>query len=278
MAVSDPAAQTRCEFQRRRFRRTHARRTSCRRAASIRARGGSARHARGRIVKEPNREAVIIPRPLAQFRLPCHGPVNKRFLAPFSLGFSKTAEVANECQADVPVHIDDPVTGSPDWDAADKDLVQTFDNSDTVTTAERAGIDVGAGIVIMSGHGAPGVIGPLNSNALDDPKVINFLKDLRSMLMPDATIVIRSCLTASGQLGQAFMLKLAKITGAKVTAFTGTYAVWPGGEEYTAYPDGTIKKTDDWGKSWYDKMRKKGRAEVDAKKELCRNKANKVEH
>jgi hypothetical protein len=39
-------------------------------SAGIRARRGSSRHARGRIAKEPNREAVIIPRPLAQFRLP----------------------------------------------------------------------------------------------------------------------------------------------------------------------------------------------------------------
>ena len=38
--------------------------------AGVRARRGSARRAHSRIVKEPDREAVIIPRGLAQFRLP----------------------------------------------------------------------------------------------------------------------------------------------------------------------------------------------------------------
>src|SRR5260221_4344360 len=46
-------------------------------------------------VKEPDREAVIIPHPLAQFRLPRHGCVNSRFLTDAAHFGNEVASVAS---------------------------------------------------------------------------------------------------------------------------------------------------------------------------------------
>jgi hypothetical protein len=99
--------------------------------------------------------------------------------------------------------------------------------------------------IVIAGHGSSNIIGSgaVTLTALRNPNsdVYKFFDRLGDKLTDDATIELRVCLVCS--VDTQLIEELAVITGAKVIGYSDWYAVVPHGTEFTAYPDGTSKKT-----------------------------------
>jgi hypothetical protein len=106
---------------------------------------------------------------------------------------------------------------------------------------------VGAGTIArldLAGHGYPGGwgigVGPADWQRL---------AELRPLWTADNEgLTLRMCEVAQGEVGLRFLAELARTIGARVRAWTGCYEIRSTGHEYTATPDGAVRRSGDTGR------------------------------
>ncbi|HWJ95919.1 MAG TPA: Ig-like domain-containing protein, partial [Telluria sp.] len=108
--------------------------------------------------------------------------------------------------------------------------------------ANHAGYDA---IHVLS-HGQEGMLalagGSIDAARLDDPAVAALARQLGAALGPDGDLLLYGCSVASGEVGRAFIEKLAALTGADVAASTGlTGAAARGGDWTLEAATGTVE-------------------------------------
>jgi hypothetical protein len=100
--------------------------------------------------------------------------------------------------------------------------------------------------MVISGHGASGSVGPVTLAQLQDPNsdAYKFFAALKKKMAPNGVIELRTCCSAQGADGRNFLKEMSHLSGAKVIGYDDWYAINPHGFEYTATPNGMVRRTD----------------------------------
>jgi len=99
--------------------------------------------------------------------------------------------------------------------------------------------------VVFNGHGGPGSAGPFNGGNAGNPNTPEgqILNKIRDKICTDGDVDLRHCECAKGTGGKKFLTTMSIALGAPVKGIDDWWAITPHGDEFIAYPDGTIEKT-----------------------------------